>query len=128
MSLPSTTACHRKSSVVRTAASAPAGNTASARSLAQSANHPAVAGRDGNAICDPIAAANSAVTTPVSAIAANTSRPRAAAAAGSTRGLNRLGARGRPASTAACHKFTLRADTPKYSRAAASTPHAPEPR
>ena len=62
------------------------------------------------------------------AIAASTSRARAAAAAGSARGLKREGARGRPASTAACHNVTRRAETPKYIRAAASTPQAPEPR
>ena len=65
---------------------------------------------------------------PVSTIAASTSRPRAAAASGSARGLMRDGARGMPASTAACQSDTLRALTPKYCRAAASTPQVPEPR
>ena len=61
-------------------------------------------------------------------MAVSTSRARAAAAAGSARGLNRDGARGSPASTAACHSVTRRAETPKYIRAAASTPQVPEPR
>ena len=74
------------------------------------------------------ARACSAVIAPVSAIAASTSRARAAAADGSVRGLKRDGARGSPASTAACHSVTRRAETPKYIRAAASTPQVPEPR
>ena len=53
---------------------------------------------------------------------------RAAAAAGFARGLYLDGARGKPASTADCHKFTLRAEIPKYIRDAASTPQVPAPR
>ena len=88
-------------------ASALSGSIVSACSTTQSLNQPAAReARGGKAIWPAATFASSAPTAPVSAIAASTSRPRAAAAAGFTRGLMRDGARGSPASTAACHKFT----------------------
>ena len=115
--------------MVRNVVSAFDGMSACACSATQSANHPvASGGAGGNAICAAAARACSAVIAPVFAMAVSTSRARAAAAAGSARGLNREGARGSPASTAACHSVTRRAEMPKYIRAAASTPQVPEPR
>ena len=124
----STTAWSRLSDVVRRMASAPCGTAVSDWSAIQSANQPAVAGRGGKAMAALAASASGLVIAPVSAMAARTSRAREAAAAGSARGLMRDGARGSPASTADCQRFRRRADTPKYMRAAASTPQAPLPR
>ena len=125
----SATACWCASSVVTSFVSTLSGASDCAWSATQSANQPvARGGAGGNAICASAACACSAVIAPVSAMAVSTSRARAAATRGSVRGLNREGARGRPASIAACHSDTCRAEMPKYIRAAASMPQVPEPR
>ena len=121
--------CNRRSSVLRTTASALAGTMFCDWSATQSAYQPGDAGRTVvKSICAAAACAWSFEMAPASTIAASTSRPRAAAASGLVRGLNRDGARGNPASTAACHNETLRAETPKYICDAASMPQAPDPR
>jgi hypothetical protein len=110
----SAAACQRASSVVRSVASVSGGTSDWAWSALQSANQPgAIGGVCGNAICAPACFACTSVSAPLATIAASTSRPRAAAAWGSLRGLKREGARGSPASTAACHSVTCLAETPK---------------